>query len=89
MGVCASQGEYDSSQCPAFLKGFHNACLSRINKLLTGKEFTDRLFTSKKLEPSGNWELDQEYAHLLQKRPYDHPGRDTQTSLSTPRHSIG
>ena len=45
----------------AFLKALHKACPVKISKLLSdnGKEFTDRLFSSRQREPSGNHEFDQ------------------------------
>ena len=45
----------------AFLNALYKACPIRINKLLTdnGKEFTDRLFASRKREPSRRHEFDQ------------------------------
>ena len=45
----------------AFLKALRNACPIRITRILTnnGKEFTDRLFTSRERNPSGNHQFDQ------------------------------
>ncbi len=45
----------------AFLKALHKACPIRITKLLNdnGKEFTDRLFASRRREPSGDHQFDQ------------------------------
>lgn len=45
----------------SFLRALHKACPIKISKLLTdnGKEFTDRLFASRKRKPSGNHEFDQ------------------------------
>jgi hypothetical protein len=44
-----------------FLRDLHRACPIRIVKILTdnGKEFTDRLFTSRARAPSGSHEFDQ------------------------------
>jgi transposase InsO family protein len=45
----------------SFLKALHKACPIKIVKLLTdnGKEFTDRLFASRKRQPSGQHEFDK------------------------------
>ena len=54
----------DSAQ--AFLKALLKACSSRINKLLTDncKEFTAKLFSSRKRQRNGNYELDWLYHGL-------------------------
>lgn len=50
-----------AANAKAFLRALHKACPIKITKLLTdnGKEFTDRLFASRELEPSRNHEFDQ------------------------------
>lgn len=50
-----------AASAKSFLRALHKACPIKISKLLTdnGKEFTDRLFASRKRNPSGNHEFDQ------------------------------
>ena len=51
----------NAASARAFLNALHKTCPIKINKLLTdkGKEFTDRLFDSRKREASSNHEFDQ------------------------------
>lgn len=52
-----------AASAQVFLKALLKACPIRITKLLTDNdndnEFTDRLYTSRESEPSGNHEFDQ------------------------------
>ena len=57
----AVKADKTAASAKAFLNALHKACVIKIVKLLTdnGKEFTDRLFTSRERGPSGNHEFEQ------------------------------